>query len=277
MKETLLKDYHQLLYPIARNLLGNPDDAEDLVQETMLKWLSMEVRTIENARAYLVKTLVNKGLNFLRDRKRARTHEENLISFGRFAADRIPFRTEQAPTLSLSLLAMMEKLSPLERAVVMLKEVFGYSHREIAELLEISEANCRQILRRAKGHLRESRVRFQVSPAEHQHLYETFMEVCEGEDLGQLLEILKDDIKVDLSRPAALTGKVAVAEYLLGWYRQGVKLLLRPTANHWGLAGYLGEELRYLLHLVGDEAGIGKIELQPLLPKEKTQTTQIHL
>ncbi|MEM7659842.1 MAG: sigma-70 family RNA polymerase sigma factor, partial [Bacteroidota bacterium] len=244
MKETLLQDYQQLLYPIALNLLGNPDDAEDLVQETMLKWLSMEKRNIENIRAYLVKTLVNKGLNFLRDRKRARSHEEKLIPMGRLVADRIPFRTEQAPTLSLSLLAMMEKLSPLERAVVMLKEIFGYSHREIAELLEISEANCRQILRRAKGHLRENRVRFQVVPDQHQQLYETFMEVCEGEDLGQLLEILKDDIKVDLSRPAAVAGKLATAEYVLGWYRQGVKLQLRPYSGHWGLAAYVQDELR---------------------------------
>ncbi|GAB4427472.1 MAG: hypothetical protein OHK0039_45830 [Bacteroidia bacterium] len=222
MSVAFITDYRELLYPIAYNLLGNASDAEDLVQETMLKWLSMEQEEVENARGYLVRTLINKGLNFMRDRKRA----FDKATAAETGAVSLPGYIEAGPTLALGLLALLEKLNPTERAIFMLKEVFGYSHREIADILGISEENCRQILARARRRLQEDKVRYLVDRQRHEQLYRTFLEVCQGEDLGELLEILKEDIRIDISRPAAYAGglpvgRLAVAEYLRHLYRSG--------------------------------------------------------
>ncbi|RMG61666.1 MAG: sigma-70 family RNA polymerase sigma factor, partial [Bacteroidetes bacterium] len=214
MSDTLFSDYQQWLYPIARNLLGNDNDAEDLVQETMLKWLSMEARDVENVRAYLVRTLINKGLNMIRDRKR---EVRDLPWQGKVA--QISPEVEDGPALSLGFVAMLERLSPTERAVFLLREVFGYAHREIAGLLGLSEENCRQLLSRARRHIRQGKTRFLVDPAQHLALYRRFVDVCRGEDLGALLDLLKEDIRIDVSRPAAvgqqrITGGLSAAEYV---------------------------------------------------------------
>lgn len=214
MTPTVFTDYQRLLFPIAWNMLGNNADAEDLVQETLVKWLSLQQKNIENVRGYLVKTLVNKCLNFIRDRKRESGKEVEIAP--ELLRNHLPAWIEHAHGLSLGMLALLEKLSATERAVFLLKEVFGYSHKEIAELLGISEANCRQILARARKHLKADRQRFEADPDHHLELYETFVDVVKGGDLGQLLEILREDIDHDVMRPAAsMGGRVALAEYIL--------------------------------------------------------------
>ncbi|MEM7370824.1 MAG: sigma-70 family RNA polymerase sigma factor [Bacteroidota bacterium] len=256
-------DYHGLLFPIAYNMLRDAADAEDLVQETMLKWLSVDTPNVQNVKAYLVKTLVNKCLNFIRDQKRARTHQESLA----LPVEKLnmPQWIEHGPALSLSMLAMLEKLSSIERAVFLLKEVFGYSHREIAEILEISEENCRQILSRAKRHLRQDKVRFIAEPERHRRLYETFVEVCQGEDLGQLLEILKEDINLDLSRPAAVVGgKLQVAEHLLRWRREGYSFHRRVLGGRYAIVLSQEERPIHKITIEGDENGISYIRIFPL-------------
>lgn len=255
-------DYHGLLFPIAYNMLRDAEDAEDLVQETMLKWLSVDTPNVQNVKAYLVKTLVNKCLNFIRDRKRAKSHQESFALQPEKVS--IPRLIEHGPALSLSMLAMLEKLSSIERAVFLLKEIFGYSHKEIAEILEISEENCRQILSRAKRHLRQNKVRFIAEPERHRRLYETFVEVCQGEDLGQLLEILKEDINLDLSRPAALYGgRLQVAEELLRWKREGFSFHRRILGGRYAIVLYKDNRPVYHIRLEGDKDGISYIGIFP--------------
>ncbi|WNJ21497.1 sigma-70 family RNA polymerase sigma factor [Pontibacter sp. G13] len=219
-----LPEYRSLLIPIARNLVGNVEDAEDIVQEAMLKWLSMENRDIQHERGYLVKTVVNKSLNFIRDRKRALSKNHELIEDGQSVE--MPTYIEKGSDLSLGMLMLLEKLNASERAVFLLKEIFGYSHKEIAEILGISEANARQILSRAKRHLNREESRYEADPVKHIHLYQKFIDVCQGENLSELLEILKEDIQIDISRPAAqlqrVEGAVPVAEYLMAFYRSGI-------------------------------------------------------
>lgn len=261
-------DYHSLLYPIAYNMLGDVDDAQDVVQETMLKWLSIETPNVQNVQAYLVKTVVNKCLNFIRDKKRAHKHQLAIAEDETQVS--IPSLIEQGPALSLSMLAMLERLSPIERAVFLLKDIFGYSHREIAEILAISEANCRQILRRARRHLGQNKIRFIAEPDRHRRLYETFIDVCEGEDLGQLLEILKEDINLDRSRPAAVIhGPLQVAEYILHWHRQGLQYAYRKIAGgRYALYASQHGIPCYEIELIGDELGISRISIQSIGAKK---------
>lgn len=197
---SLYSEYHQLLLPVAKNLLKKEADAEDMVQETILKWISSETDHVKNVKGYLVRTLINKCLNFLRDHKRVEIQPE--IAPELLIAHPSSW-TEIGPELSLSFLIMLEKLSPMERAVFLLKEIFGYSHKEIAELLDISEENARQILSRARRHLKNDRSRFAADPERQTELYHRFVQVCRGGDMNSLLEILREDIELETFAPAA--------------------------------------------------------------------------
>lgn len=208
---SLYSEYRQLLLPVAKNLLKKEADAEDMVQETILKWIASDTDHVENEKGYLVRTLINKCLNFLRDRKREEIQPE--IAPELLVAHPSSW-TEIGPELSLSFLIMLEKLSPMERAVFLLKEIFGYSHKEIAELLDISEENARQILSRARRHLKNDRSRFAADPERQTELYHRFVQVCRGGDMNSLLEILREDIELETFAPAAsLTGVGEVS----GW------------------------------------------------------------
>ena len=205
-------EYQRLLLPIARNLLRNEEDAKDLVQETLLKWISLGKNNVDNIRGYLVRTLVNKCLNFLRDHKREEKQNDlplELLTEGPSAS------LDLGQELSLSFLVMLEKLSSMERAVFLLKEVFEYSHKEIADLLGITEENSRQIFSRAKRHLKEDKQRFPADPRHQIELYHRFVRVCRGGNVQELIDILREDIELETLSPAAsLVGKAAVAGYL---------------------------------------------------------------
>jgi len=218
MKESLYREYQDLLFPIALNLLKDREDAEDLVQDTLLAWLSKDTQHIENAKGYLVRTLINKCLNRIRAQKTA----QDIDIAPELLVDYLPSMVENKDRLSLSLLRMMERLSPLERAVFILKELFGYSHKEVAELLGITESYSRQILVRAKRHLDSDKERFVVDPTIHNELYERFIEACKGEDLYKLIEILKEDVRLYESGISAFSrssdvkaiSRLGVAEYV---------------------------------------------------------------
>lgn len=265
MTENLYTEYRKLLFPIAYNMLGSASDAEDIVQETLLKWLSLDKKDIENIKGYLVKTLINKCLNHIRDRKKESSRPEIAPELLR---DFLPGIVEKEHTLSLGVRAMLEKLSSMERAVFLLKEVFDYSHREIAEMLGISEAYCRQILARARRHMKEDRQRFEVNPEHHLLLYQTFIEVCRGENLSELLEILREDIEVEISRPAAsLTGKLAVAEFLLQHHRMGFRYELIWLKDMPAIVAYLFHQPVRIIRLDGEEGMINSIHISSATQK----------
>ena len=220
------QEYYQLLFPIAKNMLRNTEDAHDLVQDTLLAWLASERSDIENPKGYLVRALINKCLNFIRNHKKRQSEVEIAPEL---LVDYIPSLIENSDSISLTLLLMMERLSPMERAVFLLKEVFGYSHREIAELLGISEEYSRQVLARARKHLRGNKSRFEVDPEHHKELYLQFVEVCQGNNLEELIRILKKDVKLYNGETLqAVSGNVAVASFLVNQFRSaGNSMMLR--------------------------------------------------
>jgi RNA polymerase sigma-70 factor (ECF subfamily) len=258
MTENLFTDYRQWLFPVAYKMLGNRADAEDLVQETMLKWLSMEKKDIENLRGYLVRTLVNKCLNFLRDRRREEAKGDDLPET---PVRSLPLHVEDSHSLSLGFWALLEQLTPLERAVLLLKEVFGYSHQEIAELLGITPVYARQLLARARRHLHAGHRRFEADQSQHLQLYEAFMDACRGQDLSELLEVLQEDIRID--RPAALAGRQVVAGLPATgpWELQLIHLFGHPLLLAWQSGWPL-----FLLRLQLDGDRKGRMKLLELVP-----------
>ncbi len=259
MQNPLVYEYQQLLIPIAINLLKDPQEAEDMVQDTILAWLSKDLKHIENIKGYLVRALINRCLNRLRSQKRERQIDiapELLVEY-------LPSLIENQDRISHTLLLMMERLTPMERAVFLLKEVFGYSHKEIAEILGISETYSRQILARAKRHLSVQKQRFEVSSDQHLKLYESFVEVCKGNSLHQLIEILKEDVELYINHGSdPIQGCLQVGEHLgfgaglfsrdytAHWEKQSSRLKLIPTDPSQAIV---------FVRLEGDRESISKI------------------
>jgi RNA polymerase sigma-70 factor (ECF subfamily) len=257
-------EYRNWLLPVARRIVGNAEDAEDLVQESLLRWHTQDQSRMANPKGYLIKSLINRCLNFVRDRRRLSREAEGGPEAA--AAE----RSSDGAAISLGMWALMEKLSPLERAVFILKEVFSYAHQEIAELLGISEEYCRQILLRARRHLKDEKRKFPVAPERQEALLRSFVRVIEGGSLSDLLRILKEDIEVEISRPAAalpatrLQGRVAAAEYLLAMRRLGIGFELLWLKELPALVAYLYCQPLRILQVGGGEEGIERIEVREL-------------
>lgn len=258
---TLYSEYQALLLPVARNLLKKEADAEDMVQETILKWITSKTDHVENVKGYLVRTLINKCLNFLRDRKKEEARPEIAPEL---LVDHPSSWTEIGPELSLSFLIMLEKLSPMERAVFLLKEIFGYSHKEIAELLDISEENARQILSRARRHLKNDRSRFAADPERQTELYHRFVQVCRGGDMNGLLEILREDIEQETLAPAAsLAGVGEVSTWIGDLIDQEADWSVRILRGTPAVVARL-REVVYVFRLVSEGEKIRKMIISPV-------------
>jgi len=270
MDSQTYKSYQELLFPIAYNMLGSQSDAEDLIQETLIKWLDLDREKIENQRGYLVRILVNKCLNFLRNRQREQLEAAPETD----ASTTIPFRVEHQHSLSMGFHLMLAKLTPTERAVFLLKDIFAFSHKEIAEMLDLSQENCRQILVRARKHLKRDKNRYEVAPQHHQELVDTFIEVIEGEDLGQLLELLKEDIELDVIQPAAyqaMYGSLAVGEFLRHQVRLGYKMKIVELGGIPTLVWYNGNEAIFKIDLEWEGEEVNHIDLQSLIPRKELE------
>src|SRR4051812_41639999 len=151
------------LEAIAYRMLGSAGEAEDAVQETFLRWHAADVDRIEVPEAWLTKVLTNLCLNQLASaRARRETYVGQWLPEPLLAGDPMlgPADTaEQRESVSYAVLTVMERLSPQERAVYVLREAFGYPHREIAEILDIAEAACQQIFHRARKHVAGGKAR----------------------------------------------------------------------------------------------------------------------
>ncbi|ANN18787.1 RNA polymerase subunit sigma-70 [Amycolatopsis orientalis] len=228
------------LEAIAYRLLGSANDAEDAVQDTFLRWQSADRELIETPEAWLTKVLTNICLNRLTSaRARRETYVGQWLPEPVFAGDRMlgPSDTvEQRESVSIAMLALMERLSAKERVVYVLREAFGYSHGEIAEVLDLTESNCQQIYRRAKQHLAAERRRVPVDAAAARKIVEEFLAAALSGKTDSLVRMLTDDAisvgdggGVLFSLPRPVTGATRVARFLHG--------LFKPSAAKWSLIG----------------------------------------
>lgn len=220
------------LEAIAYRLLGSAGDAEDAVQDTFLRWHAADRELIETPEAWLTKVLTNICLNQLTSaRARRETYVGQWLPEPVLAGDRMlgPADTaEQRESVSLAMLVLMEKLTPNERAVYVLREAFGYAHREIAEILDLTESNCQQIHRRAKQHLTTDRARVEVDAAAARKVVEGFLAAALSGDTEPLIRLLTDDaVSVAdggarvRARRTPVIGALGIARYLRGLFRPG--------------------------------------------------------
>lgn len=191
-------EHRPLLFSIAYRMLGSAMEAEDMVQETYLRWQGKDVATIKNPRAFLTKITTRLCIDHLRS---AQVQRESYI--GPWLPEPLVTSVEEPPdmlelsdSLSFAFLVMLERLSPLERAVFILREVFAYDYAEISAIVEKSETNCRQILRRAKQHLHKNKPRFDTPLEAQQRLLGQFLQTCLSGDVASLADMLHEDVVV---------------------------------------------------------------------------------
>lgn len=229
--------YRELLFSIVYNLLGTVADTEDVLQETWLSWSAKKSRSpdqeIDNPRAYLVRIAVNHALGRKAAIKRRRETyvgpwlPEPLV--GRVAADQPPadaaHRTLQGESVSMALMVVLETLSPLERAVFVLHDVFGYEHAEIAGILDRNPTSVRQLAHRARAHVQARRPRYQADPQVQQQVTERFIDAALGGDLNALMQMLAPDVtmwtdgggKVPTAGLRPVIGREKVCRLLAGY------------------------------------------------------------
>ncbi len=190
-------DQHRsLLFSVAYRMLGTVADAEDMLQETFIRWQQADEEEIRSPRAFLITIISRLCINHLQS---ARVRREEYI--GQWLPEPIVTDPAHDPlniirvdeSLSMAFLILMERLTPVERAVFLLREVFEYEYAEIAAILGQSEVNCRQILRRSRQHVSAMRPRFKVSAQKKSELLERFLRATASGDVHQLIAVLADD------------------------------------------------------------------------------------
>ncbi len=187
--------HRNLLFTVAYEMLGSAADAEDVLQETWLRWIGVELGTVRDQRAYLVRITTRQALGRLRTLGRRKESyvgpwlPEPLLTAPDVAED-----VELADSVSMAMLLVLETLTPAERAVFVLREVFDLEYDEIAEAVGKSPAAARQIAHRARAHVAARRPREVVSPAETRAALEAFQRAAETGDLQRLLDILAPDV-----------------------------------------------------------------------------------
>jgi RNA polymerase sigma-70 factor (ECF subfamily) len=189
MSQDAFDENRRYLVSIAYRMLGSSADAEDAVQETWIRWQAADDAAIAHPRAWLSKTLVRLCI----DRRRsAQAHRE--IYPGTWLPEPVlttaPVDLE---SIELGFLVLLERLNPLERAVLLLHEVFDYSHAEVATIVGVNEAASRQLLHRAKKHIADGRPRFAVDRQTHQRLLEAFASALSDGDVDSISNVLTED------------------------------------------------------------------------------------
>jgi len=183
------------LFGIAYRMLGSVADAEDVLQDAWLKWSSVDVASLEQPRAYLARTVTNLSINRLRSATAQReSYVGPWLPEPLVAADDAASQAEQAEAVSLAMLVVLETLSPLERAVFILRDVFGFSFGEVAGLLDRSEASVRQVAHRARCHVQARRPRYSAPAEVRRRVTSTFLAACLGGDLNLMMELLAPEV-----------------------------------------------------------------------------------
>ncbi|WP_061297266.1 RNA polymerase sigma factor SigJ [Herbidospora cretacea] len=187
-------EHRKILLGVAYRILGSVTDAEDVVQETWLRWSQLPEGYADDERAYLVRIATNLALDRLRQAKSRRESYVGPWLPELVSTPDVAEEAELADTVELALLVVLETLSPLERAVFVLREAFGYSHAEIGAILGRDEPAIRQLAKRARDHVRERRPRFDVDRGERRAITERFVSAAAGGDLDGLTALLAKDV-----------------------------------------------------------------------------------
>ena len=187
--------HRNLLFTVAYEMLGSAADAEDVLQETWLRWAGVDLVTVRDQRAYLVRITTRQALSRLRALgRRKESYVGTWLPEPLLTAPDVAEDVELADSVSMAMLLVLETLTPAERAVFVLHEVFDLAYDEIAEAVGKSPPAVRQIAHRARAHVAARRPRGPVSAAEARYALEAFQRAAETGDLQRLLDILAPDV-----------------------------------------------------------------------------------
>ncbi|APU42851.1 RNA polymerase sigma-70 factor [Streptomyces sp. TN58] len=258
--------HRNLLFTVAYEMLGSAADAEDVLQETWLRWVEVDLEQVRDRRAYLVRITTRQALNRLRTTSRRREAyvgswlPEPLLTAPDVAEDAM-----LAESVSMALMLVLETLAPTERAVFVLREVFDVGYDEIAEAVGKSPAAVRQIAHRARRHVDARRPRQAVSAAQTRAALDSFRAALESGNPQDLLAVLAPDvvlvadgggIKQAALRPIA--GAEKVARFMVGGVgkntRKDLPMVLEPTVVNGSPA--------LLVHLGGELDGILAVRVE---------------
>jgi RNA polymerase sigma-70 factor (TIGR02957 family) len=283
-RERLLYELRPVAFAIAYRMLGSVSEAEDVIQEALLRvHQALEAgEQIASPRAFVATTTTRLAINELRSARARRERyvgewlPEPIITDG---PDDPPRHAEMADSLSLALLVLLESLSPEQRAVLLLHDVFDYSHAEIAAIVRKSEDNVRQLATRARRHVEQRRPRFQTTRQQRDELARRFFQAAEQGDLAGLEALLAHDVELTgdgggkvpaLARP--LRGRARVARTLINW-RLGAGLpgvSLRPVEVNGGPGALALDAQRRLISVHALDIAGGQItSIRSILNPEK--------
>ena len=265
-------EHREVLFAIAYRMLGSVADAQDAVQDAWLRWASADHSAVRQPRAYLIRTISRLCL----DRLRSATSRREVY-LGPWLPE--PLATDpdvadevaQAESVSMALLVVLETLSPLERAVFVLREAFDLPYGEIAEALGSTEPAVRQLARRARTHVAARRPRYDSDPRVHRTVSERFLAACTSGELTELVDVLAPDVTlvadsggVTPAPPRPLRSAQTVARFLLYGLRQSpddVRLVPRTLNAGPGLVAFSGGVPLATLVLDSDRGRIAAIYL----------------
>jgi RNA polymerase sigma-70 factor (TIGR02957 family) len=233
-------DLRPLMFSIAYRMTGSVAEAEDLVQEAFFRLGRVRQNgvLVESPKAYLTTATTRLAINHLRS---ARARRESYV--GTWLPEPVVAdphdspeqMTELSDSLSMAFLLLLESLSPVERAVFLLREVFGYPYEEIAQIVNKSEANCRQIFARARQRVDSHQARYEASPEQSEALVRSFLAAARDGDLDQLVDLLAADAAFygdgggkATSTPQPLFGRDRVAALVLNIFERGKELGITP-------------------------------------------------
>jgi len=227
------ESYRTYLFAIAYRMLGSAMDAQDMVQETYLRYSVTPKDSITSLKAYLTTIITRLCMDQLHLARRKRDVylgpwlPEPLITPEALEAVSLEERVDMEESISLAFLLLLEQLQPIERAVFLLREVFEYDYAEIATFLGKSEVACRQWFSRAKKHLGDHRPRFPTSPDTHRQMLTGFLQAAQGGDMIPLMDLLAENVtlwadaggKIKQAALRPIVGRDAVARFSLGTVR----------------------------------------------------------
>ncbi len=256
--ESAFQTHRPRLMALAYRLLGSRSDAEDVVQDAWLRWSGADPAAVRDPEAWLVTTTTRLGLDRLRAARRERVHyvgpwlaEPLEISLAAEPASDPAVAHARADEVSVAFLTLLEQLGPEERAAFLLKEAFDHDYRQIAALLGLTEANCRQLVHRAKQRLQAGRPRFNADTGQHRQLLARFMDATQRGDSEAIQALLHANARLVSDGGGVVT---AAVRPLLGAERIGRLFwaIARRGLGHTAQLGWVNGEPA-ILRFLGDQ------------------------
>jgi len=267
---TTFQEYRPLLFSLAYRMLGSTMEAEDILQDTYLRFQPVPLNSIDSPKAYLSTIVTRLCLNQLTSaRVQRETYLGPWLPEPILSADYPELASPEAhaseyDSISLAFLTLLERLTPAERAVFLFREVFDYEYSEIAEMLDKSEAACRKLFSRAKDNIAVHQPRFEVSPEQHRRLLEEFIRAAQSGDLDGMMTLLSKDVtfwadgggKVRGAALQPVHGRRQVARFVIE-----VTARYTPIGAQSAVANVNGKPTLLIRHTDGTPAIVVSIEI----------------